>query len=274
MTNTDPGMDARRAQYRATVRTLSKGLTEDNLLILAEDALKRTSSLVASITRKGSRLACDAGCNFCCYLMATVSGPEALFIAHRIEESFSPAGLNQLKQRINAAYQRTRRLDNRARMMASIACPFLGEDGLCTIYAFRPLDCVTYHSLSRQACAEIMQKPERGHPTHAALRAVGMGIKAGLGQGLVDAKLEQPALRYELIEAMRICLKDKHAMGKYLAGKNIFRPAAIVIDEETGVSYKIRYAPPQLKAHAQQLIAQERRQTRQGKKKPGARRVV
>jgi Fe-S-cluster containining protein len=248
-------------------------LTEHNLLTLAQDALKRTSSLVAAATRKGSRLACHAGCDFCCYLMATISGPEALFIARRIQESFSAAGLNQLKQKINAAYQQTRQLDNLARIRAGIACPFLGEDGLCTIYAFRPLDCVTYHSLSRQACEEIMQQPERGHPTDPALRAVGIGIKAGLGQGIVDANLEHPAFRYELIEAMRICLNDRHAMGKYLAGKNLFRSAAIVIDEETGVSYKIRYAPPQLKAHAQKLIAQERRQTRRGKKGPDTRRA-
>jgi Fe-S-cluster containining protein len=252
---------------------LSKGLTEHNLLILAQDALKRTSSLVAAFTPKGSRLACHAGCNFCCYLMASVSAPEALFIARRIQESFSPKGLNELKQKINAAYQQTRQLDNLARVRAGIACPFLQEDGRCAIYAFRPLDCVTYHSLSRQACAEVMKQPERGHPTYAARRAVGIGIKAGLGQGIVDANLEHPAFRYELIEAMRICLHDKHAMGKYLGGKNIFKSAAIMIDGETGVSYKIRYAPPQLKAQAQQLIAQERRQARRGKKAPNTRRA-
>jgi Fe-S-cluster containining protein len=252
---------------------LSKGLTEHNLLILAQDALKRTSSLVAAFTPKGSRLACHAGCNFCCYLMASVSALEALFIARRIQESFSPKGLNELKQKINAAYQQTRQLDNLARVRAGIACPFLQEDGRCAIYAFRPLDCVTYHSLSRQACAQVMKQPERGHPTYAARRAVGIGIKAGLGQGIVDANLEHPAFRYELIEAMRICLHDKHAMGKYLGGKNIFKSAAIMIDGETGVSCKIRYAPPQLKAQAQQLIAQERRQARRGKKAPNTRRA-
>ena len=98
------------------------------------------------------------------------------------------------------------------------------------------------------------------------MRAIGTGIKTGLGQGIVEANLEHPALRYELIEAIYICLNDERAMEKYLAGKNIFKPAAIIIDPERETSHKIKYAPPYLKAQAKRVITLERRQARRDKK--------
>ena len=93
---------------------------------------------------------------------------------------------------------------------------------------------------------------------------IGIGIKTGLGQGLVDADLEHPAFRYELIEAIYIGLNDPHAMEKYLAGNNIFKNAAIVTDEQNKRTYKIKFAPKKLKLEAQKRIAQERRRGRSG----------
>jgi hypothetical protein len=85
--------------------------------------------------------------------------------------------------------------------------------------------------------------------------------------GIAEANLEHPALRYELIEAIHICLNDERAMDKYLVGKNIFQSAAIIIDPENQVSYKITYAPPPLKAQARRVIALEQRQARRTEKK-------
>lgn len=263
MTDKNLGEFARRIQYEATVKTLSKGSTEEQLITLTDNALSLTSNLLDEVKRRSTPLACCSGCNFCCYLMATVSGPEALAIARRLEKSYSEEELKHLKQKIKRAYQQTKKMDNLARIRAGIPCPFLMEDRLCSIYTYRPLDCVTYHSLSRQACEEILEQPDRGHPTNATLRAIAIGIKTGLGQGIVEANLEQPAFRYEFIEAIHICLNDKRAMDKYLAGQNLFKSAAIMIDSESGVSHKIKYAPPRLKALAKRLIAQERRQARQ-----------
>jgi Fe-S-cluster containining protein len=267
MTDDSLSERVRSAQYDATIKLLSNGVRADNLLTLVDNARTLTSQLMNAIEQKSDPLACKVGCHFCCYLMATVSAPEALTIVQRLKETCSQQELEDIQQKIEWAYEQTQELDNLARVRARIPCPFLAEEGTCTIYAYRPLDCVTYHSLSRQACEEILVQPERGHPANAGLQAVGIGIKTGLGQGIVAANLEHPALRYELIEAMHICLNDEQAMGKYLAGKNIFKPAAIIIDSERGLSYKIKYAPPHLKAEAKRVIALERRKARLDKRK-------
>lgn len=271
MTEKNPGEAARQALFEATLERLGQGRTEKQILSLVEEALSLTSRLMEEAQEVSKPLACAARCAFCCYLMATVSGPEALAIARRLEESCSEEALVRLKQKLRTAFQQTKKMDNLSRARAGIPCPFLTGEGLCSIYSYRPMDCMTHHSLSREACEEVLGQPERGQPNNLAMKAIGAGLKAGLGQGLVEANLESPALRYELIEAIHLALNEERAMEKYLAGKNVFKSAAIVIDPEHRVSYKIKYAPPRLKKYAREVIAREQHQARRIEAKRGKR---
>jgi len=93
------------------------------------------------------------------------------------------------------------------------------------------------------------------------------------GDGIKSLPEQEKMLRSELIEAIHLALNDERALEKYLAGKNVFKSAAIVIYPESRISYKIKYAPPQLKKYARQVIAEEQRRTRQieaHRRKPGA----
>jgi Fe-S-cluster containining protein len=263
MTGNNKAEAARQAQFKATLETLNRGTSGEQILSLVEEALNLASTQLEEARDENKPLACQAGCAYCCYLMATVSGPEALAIAYELRESNSNEELARLKARLRAAYQQTKKIDNLTRAKAGIPCPFLTGAGLCSIYAYRPLDCMTHHSLSREACEILLEVPDRGHPTNPSMQAMGAGLKTGLGQGLAEIGLEVPALRYELIEAIHLALNDERAMERYLAGKNVFKSAAIVIDPESRVSYKIKYAPPQLKKYARQVIALEQRQARQ-----------
>lgn len=257
----------RNAQYEATIKLFSNGSSAENIIALVDNTRTLTAGLINVVEQKSDPLACNVGCHFCCYLMATVSAPEALAIAYRLKETFSQEQLRDIKQKIEQAYQKTREMNNLDRIKARLPCPFLAAEGTCNIYAYRPLDCMTYHSLSRQSCEDILERPEQGHPINAGLQAIGIGVKTGLGQGIATANLEHPALRYELIEAMYICLNEEHAMEKYLGGNNIFESAAIIIDFEKGISHKIKYAPPHLKSQAKRVISLGRREARRDKKK-------
>jgi Fe-S-cluster containining protein len=257
----------RKVQYDTTRQTLGQPASASQIITLDDDAVKLTTGLMETAQQEPIPVACEAGCNFCCYLMATVSAPEVLAIVSRLEKTWAPSDLDQLRQQVQMAFKQTKMLNNHDRARAGIACPLLTAEGMCTIYDFRPLDCVTYHSMSREACEQLLVEPDRGHPTNAILQAIGVGVKTGLGQGMVDTQLEQPVLRYELIEALHIGLNDAAAMEKYLAGKNIFKTAAIIIDPDNGMAYKIEYAPPGLKAEAKRVIAAERRQARLSNKK-------
>ena len=250
---------ARKTQYDATAHRLGNAPKPENITTVVDDALTITTKFSDVIKQRSGPLACDAGCHFCCYLMATVSAPEALTIAQRLRETRSAQELKQIKHQVKRSLKRTKKLNSHARVRAKVACPLLSDEGTCTIYEFRPLDCMTYHSLSRQACEEIMEEPAQGHPMNVDLRAIGIGVKQGFGQAIAGADLETPALRYELIEAIYIALSDQHAMKKYLAGKNVFKPAAIITDNVTGIGYKIKYAPAHLRVEAKRVFELERR---------------
>lgn len=250
---------ARKTQYNAAAHRLGNSPKPENIATVVDDSLTITTKFSDVIKQRSESLACDAGCHFCCYLMATVSAPEVLMVAQRLRETRSAQELKQIKQKVKRSFKRTKKLDSHARVRARVACPLLSDEGTCTIYDFRPLDCMTYHSLSRQACEEVMEEPAQRHPMNDDLRAIGIGVKQGLGQAIAGADLETPALRYELIEALQIALSDPHAMKKYLAGKNVFKPAAIITDDVTGIGYKIKYAPAYLKAEAKRVFELESR---------------
>jgi Fe-S-cluster containining protein len=205
---------------------------------------------------------CRAGCAFCCYLMATITAPEAFAIAGRLRETLSAADLAGLQQRVAAAYQQTEQLNNAERAKARVACPLLTEDAACRLYDDRPLDCRGYHSLSRDACEALLDEPLAGHPIMPVRQSISSAIKNGLGEAIFEAGLELPALRYELIEALHRCLADAQGLEKYIAGDNILQPAAVINDPDSELWYKIRHAPPRLRAEYKRVLAQERRHAR------------
>ena len=245
---------ARKTQYQAVSGRLSPKPDPKAILMVCDDARNITSRFFETILKQVPPPACDSGCHFCCYLMATVSAPEALAIAHHLRQSLAGKALRQLKLKLARSLKKTERLSSLDRIKAGVACPLLSTEGLCTIYENRPLDCLTYHSQDRTACEQKLADPKVVPPMNLQLRALAIGVKAGLGQGIAEAQLEQPALRYELIEALSIALNDPQAMQKYLAGKNIFRPAAIITDQKAGIGYKIKHAPAHLKREANRVL--------------------
>lgn len=262
-------------QLAFTTRQLEHPVSIENLRTLTTRTLIEIQQELSGYLVKAEPLACAAGCSYCCYLMATVSAPEALHIAAQLQEELAPQELLALKDRIKQAYDDSARLSNLERIKFHIACPFLGENDHCKIYSFRPLDCATHHSRSQDACKQLLNSGEDNRPTDSAITGLGVGIKTGIGQGLYLSGVEIPALRYELIEAVHIALNDRKAAEKYLAKVNIFSPAAIVIDPESGVTYKIVHAPKELKTSAQAMIRAEKMQLQtngQGKKKKRRRR--
>jgi Fe-S-cluster containining protein len=255
---------------QAAVFTLHPAPTAESIRTAAEQTsqffdaslqmLDKTQPLDAPV------LACRAGCAFCCYLMVTVVAPEAVALATKLRESLSETELAELQQRVTETYQQTEQLNNAERARARIACPLLTDKSECRLYEDRPLDCRGYHSLDRDACEALLADPLAGHPVSPVRQTIGNAIKSGLSQAIFETRLEIPALRYELIEALHRCLADPDAGKKYANGENILQPAVVIADQDSGVWYKIRYAPARLRAEYRRVLAQERRYARKERK--------
>jgi len=99
-------------------------------------------ALAADYCAGGGQIYCARGCSSCCTLAVSCTYPEALLLAHRLDEE-------QL-QRIDRYVERLRQLVSGVTAMkeylqrhrhASGGCPLLGSDGACTAYGYRPFSC-------------------------------------------------------------------------------------------------------------------------------------
>lgn len=95
--------------------------------------------------------ACKAGCGWCCHQQVGVSAPEAIRIAAHIRALPEAEG-GPMAARVKQVAESTRGMTTLKRAQARTACPFLGADGGCMIYAVRPLRCRGVHSIDVDFC--------------------------------------------------------------------------------------------------------------------------
>lgn len=95
--------------------------------------------------------ACKAGCGWCCHQQVGVSAPEAIRIALHLRDLPQAEGAAMAKRVVDVA-ERTKGMNTHQRATSKLACPFLGADGGCMIYAVRPLRCRSLHSIDVDFC--------------------------------------------------------------------------------------------------------------------------
>lgn len=114
------------------------------------DADRHFAEVVAA---QPANLQCGRGCSFCCYGLFEIGTADVAVLADALRKA-PPALRRALVARSRETIERTghpdiRAIDRRAReawfeTVGEVACPALGEDGLCSIYEDRPMICRTF----------------------------------------------------------------------------------------------------------------------------------
>lgn len=118
------------------------------------DLLNRADRHFAQVvTDQGGNLQCGRGCSFCCYGLFEI-GPADVALLVEALGSVTPEHRARLVARAKEVVRETRHPDIRSLSLeekdawfsnaADVACPALGDDGLCSIYENRPLICRTF----------------------------------------------------------------------------------------------------------------------------------
>jgi Fe-S-cluster containining protein len=171
-------------------------------------------------------LACARGCAACCSLRVTATAPE-LLLAARFLRAVQPAlrerGID-LVAGLRTAEQRTRGLSEPQRVALRQTCPFIAQ-GVCVIYAVRPLACRGHASHDRKACGaaaagRLAQVPHS--EGHRRLRAI---VQNALQSALRDAGLAWSACEFN--QGLLAALDDDTSEARWLAGDDPFASAAI-----------------------------------------------
>jgi putative zinc- or iron-chelating protein len=214
------------AERRIAQRTLARR-SASSLLDLATDAAARLDDLIRRHPAPaGERPVCRAGCSWCCHVLVAVAAPEALAIAHHIQNELPAEQAAMLAAATVELDERVRGLDADERAVRQLPCAFLVE-GKCAIYPVRPLLCRGWNSLDVVACRENYRQPDIMPVTVYALqRRLGVQVADGVDTALTEAGLGG-GTDLELTAAVRIALEAPDAAERVLAGEPIFAPAKV-----------------------------------------------
>lgn len=97
---------------------------------------------------------CPAGCSACCHLYVAVPPGTAALIARHVERAFTAEDRASLVERLRATAAAQRSADDPVQLRQ--ACPLLGPDGRCLVYAVRPIACRAFTSDSAARCNAVL----------------------------------------------------------------------------------------------------------------------
>ena len=162
----------------------------------------------------GARLACQAGCNFCCHLRVNVLPHEAIALFRFLQSQMPPAVAQQVRSALRRKLQTPPGPPR--------ACAFLVR-GECAAYEVRPGACAAYHSTSRERCEESFRDPTVPSGTVAlqGLQAVALALEAGVNDAVQAEGLSNSAL--ELHTAVAALLADPALIARWRSGRPLIK---------------------------------------------------
>jgi Fe-S-cluster containining protein len=156
--------------------------------------------------------ACSKGCSHCCNIWVSVTAPEVLYIAKRIQ--------TDAKLRVGEAHQATGQFSHADRPQHPFPCPHL-RDNLCSIYEHRPLFCRLAASGDADICRRsYSNETDEFIPTPAMFIFGREAYSTALAVALGGASL--PHLCYEFNSALQRAITTPDAEARWLAGEDIF----------------------------------------------------
>ena len=198
--------DAKRAAHTAAAAALARGEGPSGAaraVIAATDTFFDQVRVALDLEPLLARIACAAGCSWCCHQVVGVTTAELALLGDVI--AAMPAGRQALIQtRAALAMARGRGLDQGPWWAARIRCPLLEDDGLCGVHADRPLPCRGFNSADADLCRRSYLGEKLRAPVLAAQHGIWGHAQAGLIQALTEAGIAAgPVALAEGVEAMR-----------------------------------------------------------------------
>jgi hypothetical protein len=211
----------RDAVRRTTQQTLRQDRALPTLTHLLTQLFDHTTTVVAQLSER-TRLACAAGCAFCCYHPVDITPPEAFVIVAYLQTTLPAAAREATYGRIAAQAERIRGLSYEEHAQKRLPCALL-VDGQCTVYPCRPFACRAWNSTSATRCETIFTHgnpitmlPPLDMPTYEAVWDTAYGMIEGLQQCRLDAQA------YELHSIVQRVWDTPEAAPRWAQGEPVF----------------------------------------------------
>jgi len=172
-------------------------------------------------------IACHAGCSHCCtYSRIETTPVEMITLAWWLRGNLKAERLDDLRNRIAIMDKITNGLSLADRSFAGLDCALL-ENGQCSVYTMRPLDCKGFESMSEDICRSALPQGKYSQiplnqPRKEAMKSARKGLqKASRACGF-------DAVNVELTAGLHIALKTPDIAERWLAGESLFADACYV----------------------------------------------
>ncbi len=218
----------RTRQEQAVTEILQDGASGDTLRAMVNHTSDTAEAMAIRIRNPMSPpVACDKGCNWCCYQLVRVSAPEAFRIARHLASDEMAASREAIVGRLRQLDKATRGMSSESRARIPKPCAFLGADGRCSVYAVRPLACAEFTSYDEAVCKRAKRVgPEKSAAVHEKARMLAyFAVQEGMLNGLGKALPEVDTRGLELTAAMVTILDQPDAEAAWLAGQPVMKPA-------------------------------------------------
>lgn len=167
-------------------------------------------------------LACQSGCDYCCYPPVSAAVPEVANIVAYVLSQLPEEEQQRLIDRVGQVYTQVNPMTGQERASTNVACPYLNQ-GKCSIYPVRPLSCRGFNSGSKEACQTVYEQARTDLPIPAflPLLASAQGLKEGLLSGLKQAGLKNPLV--DLVRASHKLFEElEDNLDGWLGGQDVF----------------------------------------------------
>lgn len=191
------------------------------VLTALERSLRRQDERIAAAPDVGT-LACRPGCAWCCHFTVDVRPAEVFGILDFVERSLADTEKSRVFSEVRANAALLKNLDENARAMRNVKCPFLNEHQ-CVIYAARPQTCRNYHATDATGCRQSFEAPDDldidpdfAPGVYQAGHAHVEAFSAAMQAGGFDVRV------YEMNTALEAALSDPDARHRFESGLDPF----------------------------------------------------
>jgi hypothetical protein len=186
-----------------------------------------------TLDRTGAKLACQAGCSFCCHIKVDLSAHEVLVIADFVKRKIGGEELGVIAKRASENQELLKPLNVEQQFMTNVPCPLL-KDNHCSVYPVRPLACRRHHARSVDPCRKAYEDPTNlasGNTLEPRLAGTMSLFSLGQRKGIKTAGFDSRI--YDINAALVEALESDRPNQRWLKGKPAFSDAALAKDYET-----------------------------------------
>lgn len=224
---TDPYVDCFRDNVVELIERAKNGEDLKTAAKTAHTQLDRTFD--ENVAKSGHKIACQAGCFYCCHSKVDVYPVEAFIIADYIRKNFSVGERGRLESVARENIAKVAPLTYEQQMLAMLPCPLLREKK-CSVYPVRPSLCRIMHSTRVDLCKSDFENPR----ADAKVEWIAL-VRARTGSaaiGIRDAyrQMGYDGLAYDINSAVLTALSSPKPEKRWRDKKTAFPQDALAKD--------------------------------------------